>query len=217
MNDKNDVVRITRHTYDQMACDYSSMVSELVSDSWVGKFEQNLLDDFLSMTGAMNPHVLDIGCGNGKDTEYLRQRGASVFSIDYSHGMLEEARKRINEGIICQMDMRNLGFSDRAFDGVWANGCIYHVPKNSLFLVLGELLRVLTHSGILSFNFKIGVGEQLEEVPRSFQRGPRFYAYYKVDEIEKSLRGAGFEILRVQNYPKQIFNEEIAQIWAYPD
>lgn len=216
MNNEIDVVGITRHTYDRMAADYSSMVNELVSDSWVGEFERSLLDNFLSLTRSMNPHVLDIGCGNGKDTEYLRQRGASIVGIDYSRGMLEEAKKRLTEGIICQMDMRSLGFLDEAFDGVWANGCIYHVPKNSLFLVLREILRVLTPNGVLSFNFKIGIGEQLEEAPRSFQRGPRFYAYYKVDEIEKSLRRTGFEVLEVKHYPAQIFDEEIAQIWACP-
>jgi len=43
MNDEFDVTRITHHTYDQMASDYSSMINELVSDSWVGKFERGLL------------------------------------------------------------------------------------------------------------------------------------------------------------------------------
>ena len=43
MNDEFDVTRITHHTYDQIASDYSSMINELVSDSWVGKFERGLL------------------------------------------------------------------------------------------------------------------------------------------------------------------------------
>jgi SAM-dependent methyltransferase len=190
------------------------MVNKLVSDSWIGRFERSLLNDFLSLTKSATPYVLDIGCGNGKDTEYLKQRGASVVGIDYSLGMVKEAGKHIAKGIICQMDMRSLGFSTGVFDGVWANGCIYHVPKNSLLLVLQEILRVLIPSGVLSFSFKIGTGEKLEEVPRSFQRGPRFYAYYKVNEIEKSLRMIGFEVLAVTYYPEKIFNEEIAQIWA---
>jgi len=190
------------------------MVDELVSDSWIGIFEHSLLNDFLSLTKSANPYVLDLGCGNGKDTQYLLQRGANIVAIDYSLGMLKEVRKRITEGIICQMDMRNLGFSGGVFDGVWANGCIYHVPKNNLLLVLQELLRVLTPSGVVSFNFKIGIGEKLEETPRSFQRGPRFYAYYQVNEIEKSLRMVGFDVLGVKNYPEKIFNEEITQIYA---
>jgi SAM-dependent methyltransferase len=214
MTDKVNVTKITQITYDQIASDYSSMVDELVSDSWIGRFEESLLNDFLSLTKSTNPYVLDLGCGNGKDTEYLRQGGASVVGIDYSRGMLEEAKKRINEGIICQMDMRSLGFSGEVFDGVWANGCIYHVPKNSLLLVLQEIMRVLTPSGVLSFNFKIGTGEKLEKAPRSFQRGPRFYAYYKVNEIEKSLRMIGFEVLGVKRYPEKISNEEITQIWV---
>ena len=112
------------------------------------------------------------------------------------------------------MDMRDLQFPDELFDGVWANGCVYHIPKTDLFPLLKEILRVLKSSGALSFNFKIGEGEQLEKNPRSFQGGPRFYAYYTIDEMENSLNTVGFEVLGKKLYPAQIFNEDIAQIWA---
>ncbi len=215
MNDKIDVVKTTHQTYDLIASDYSSAINELVSESWIRRFEQDLLDRFLLMTKLTKPDVLDIGCGDGRDTEYLRQKRAIVVAVDYSRSMLVEARKRIMGGVLYQMDMRNLGFTNESFDGVWANGCIYHVPKTDLFLVLREILRVLKPLGALSFNFKLGEGEQLEKIPRSFQRGPRFYAYYSVDEMENSLSTVGFEVLGKKPYPAQIFNEEIAQIWAY--
>lgn len=214
MNDKTNIINITRHTYDQMASEYSSMINRLVSDSWVGRFESSLLDRFLLMLKSAKPHVLDIGCGNGKDTEYFRQKSATVVGIDYSSGMLVEARKRITEGILCQMDMRYLGFSDCAFDGVWANGCIYHVPKMDLVQVLGEVMRVLQPLGIFSFNFKLGTGEKLEEKPRSLQRGTRFFAYYSINEMKKFLRQAGFENIKVRHYPQTIFDERIVHVWT---
>lgn len=214
MNESKDVVEITRRTYDQIASDYSSTINELVSDSWIGKFEQNLLDDFLSFFKSVVPRILDIGCGNGKDTAYLMQKGANVIGVDYSKGMLEEARNHVAKGVFIQMDMRNLQSPNEVFDGVWANGCIYHVPKNSLTTVLKEILRVLNPSGVLSFNFKLGIGEKLEDAPRSFQRGPRFYAYYKKSEMKKFLRLAGFEVLDIRDYPEEIFGEEICHVYV---
>ncbi|MBA7706362.1 Trans-aconitate 2-methyltransferase [subsurface metagenome] len=206
MNRSKDVVEITRETYDQTAVDYSSMVNELVTNSWVGKFEQNLLDDFLSFFKSVVPKILDIGCGNGKDTAYLMQKGANVIGVDYSSGMLEEARKHVAKGVFIQMDMRSLQLSNEVFDGAWANGCIYHVPKNSLATVLTEILRVLNPSGVLSFNFKLGVGEKLEDAPRSFQKGPRFYAYYKKSEMKKC---------RVRSMPSATGDYRIRSILIY--
>lgn len=136
------------------------------------------------------------------------------MGIDISGGMLKEAKKQAHEGILGQMDMRNVGFSSGVFDGVWANGCIYHVPKADLTQVLKEVARVLKPSGVFSFNAKAGHGERLEQSPRSFKGGPRFYAYYTIEEMSNSLRQAGFAVLETREYPREIFGEKIFHIWA---
>jgi len=214
MNDRIDATSITRQTYDQIASDYSARIDELVSNTWVGEYEQQLLDRFRLMTPISTPRILDIGCGNGKDTDYLRKKGAIPVGIDYSRAMLEEARKPAQDNRLCQMDMRNLGFANGVFDGVWANGCIYHVPKIDLIPVLKEVRRVLKPSGVFSFNVKTGTGERLEESPRSFTGGARFYAYYTDQEMRGSLRAADFKVLETREYPQRIFDESIFHVWA---
>ncbi|MFC2034122.1 class I SAM-dependent methyltransferase [Chloroflexota bacterium] len=215
MNNELDVTNITKNTYDQIATGYSDKIDNLVSDSWVGKYEQQLLDEFLRMIDTSNPDILDIGCGNGKDTAYLMKKGALVDSVDYSPNMLEEARKRVQNGRFHQMDMRKLKFPDEEFDGVWANGCIYHVPKSEINLVISEIIRVLKPSGILSFNAKEGIGERLEINPKSYGGGSRFYAYYNIKEMTKILEKSGFRIIKTENYPEEIFNEKIFHIWVH--
>ena len=39
-------------------------------------------------------YILDIACGNGNDSSYLAQRGASVVAFDYSKKMIELAKRR---------------------------------------------------------------------------------------------------------------------------
>jgi len=211
--DIGDVVKQTRRTYDHIAVDYSAKIDKLLSNSWVGEFEKTLLDRLFSMVESVKPLILDIGCGNGKDTRYLQHVSVAV-GIDISYGMLQEAKKHLSAGDFCQMDMRNLGFSNGLFDGVWANGCIYHVPKTDFILVLEEIRRILKRAGIFSFNFKVGTGEQLEESPRSYAGSPRFYAYYTTNEMERLLRQNSFAIVKKQLYPEKIFDEEIVQFWA---
>ena len=97
---------------------------------------------------------------------------------------------------------------------MWANGSVYHVPKTDLGQVLKKVLRVLRLSGVFSFNLKVGVGEKLEETPRSYKRGPRFYAYYRRREITGHLKQVGFEFLEIRKYPEKIFGEEIIYLWC---
>ncbi len=214
MNNKKDVVSITRDTYDLIATSYSDMTSGLVSETWVGDYEKQLLDRFLQLIEALDPKILDVGCGNGKDTAYLMVKGATVVGIDYSSNMLQEAKRHVQDGVFHLMDMRNLGFPNNTFDGVWANGCIYHVPKVELSQVLKEVIRVLKPLGIFSFNAKAGTGEGLEDNPKSFAGGPRFYAYYTISETKECLQEAGFEVVEAINYPQKILNEKIFHIWA---
>lgn len=209
-----DVVKITQATYDSISRSYSASVDQTVS-GWVGKFEDGLLEEFCaavsSTSGVSNPRILDIGCGNGKDTASFLKRGLNVLCADISAGMLAEARRRVSNGGIVQLDMRVLPFLDGAFGGIWANGCIYHVPKDELPRVLREALRTLTQAGVFSFNFKVGKGEGIEESPRSHKGGPRFYAYYRPDEMRQQLRDAGFTVLQETPYPSRIFGEDIVQ------
>ena len=216
--DETDTTKITRETYDQIASGYSQRIDDLISGTWVDGFEKSLLDklvDSIVTGGEWTAEILDIGCGYGKDTFYLSQReGVIAIGLDYSSGMLSEARKNFPDVCFVQMDMGNLGFSGSCFRGVWANGCVYHVPKKELTRVLLEVRNVLKPPGILSFNFKVGTGEQLEKNPRSYGGKPRFYAYYGIEEIRSLIAQAGLKVMEVQPYPQAILGEQIVQMWV---
>ena len=213
-----DVSRITRDAYDLIASGYAQRINDLVSHTWVGKFEKSLLDRFVALVmrdGERIAKVLDIGCGNGKDTIHLSQRGGVIATgVDYSSGMLSEARKSSARVSFVQMDMRNLGFSGSCFGGVWANGCIYHVRKSEATRVLLEVKRVLKPSGVFSFNFKVGAGEELQESPRSYGAEPRFYAYYGIEEMRSLVAQTGLKLTELEQYPKTILGERIVQVWT---
>jgi ubiquinone/menaquinone biosynthesis C-methylase UbiE len=215
---ENDVTEITRNTYDQIAAEYSQKIKDLIADTWVGKFEQSLLDKFVHVITQIKEdthRVLDTGCGYGKDSYYLsRQKGFSATGLDYSAGMLAEARKAFPQVEFVQMDMRHLIFPDNTFSGVWANGCIYHVTKSDARTVFSEVQRVLKPSGVFSFNFKLGDGEILEQNPKSYGGKPRFYSYYQTGEMNDLIRQSGLKVIETLTYPEDIFGEKIQQVWA---
>ena len=134
--DEVDVTEITRETYDLIASRYAQRINGLVSDTWVDRFEKSLLDKLVTVVvegEGRTMEILGIGCGYGKDTFYLsRKEGVISTGLDYSSAMLSEARRNFPGVCFIRGDMRNLGFSGSCFRGVWANGCVYHVPKQGI-------------------------------------------------------------------------------------
>ena len=86
--------------------------------------------------------ILDIGCGNGYWTKYLRNKGFDVIGCDIDN-------KLFNETVIT--DIHNLCFNDKQFDGIFCNGTFEH--SIAPFIAMCEMNRVLKLYGILMINF----------------------------------------------------------------
>jgi ubiquinone/menaquinone biosynthesis C-methylase UbiE len=80
------------------------------------------------------PSILDIGCGSGVSTQELAKlsRG-KVIAIDIDQAALNEFARRIRKaGLGDQISVMNcsmfdMGFPDKSFDIVWAEGSIYAI------------------------------------------------------------------------------------------
>jgi len=82
--------------------------------------------------------ILDIGCGTGCWTGYLKQKGFEVIGCDIDNSQFDEA-------IIT--DMHNLCFYYGEFDGILCTGIFEH--SIAPFIALHEMNRVLKIGGIL--------------------------------------------------------------------
>jgi len=205
---QSDEVKLTIETYDRIAPRYCShtMTEEI-------RFvERRFLDKFLELIGKAGPLVCDLGCGDGRDSIYLEMRGARAVSADLSRGMLREARKLFPRGSYVLMDFRSPAFPGAVFDGVWSSGAICHIPKRELPATLEAIRSTIAPAGVFSFNFKVGKGEGVEARPRSFGSGPRYFAYYSVEEMTAHLEG--FTVVHEDEYPQEVFGDRIVQLWA---
>jgi SAM-dependent methyltransferase len=98
--------------------------------------------------------MLDAGCGSGPLIAALRDRGAVVTGIDKSAGMLEMARRRLDDDAdlhVAELG-RPLAFPDGTFDDVTASLVLHYLEDWGP--ALAELRRVLKPGGrlILSVN-----------------------------------------------------------------
>jgi len=204
-----DEVEQTIQTYDKIAPEYCKKTRQPKFLEW----EENYIKKLLSFIHKPKPLILDVGCGDGRHCIIIEKNGGKALGIDLSQGMLEEAKTLYPEGDFQKMDMRSLSFDNDFFDGIWASGSIYHVPKTNINELIKEFRRVLKPNGILAVNFKLGRGEGMEVEPKSYSGSPRYFAYYTEKEMKDIFCSLGFEVLESCSYPEEIFGDNIQQMW----
>jgi malonyl-CoA O-methyltransferase len=93
-------------------------------------------------------NVLDLGCGTGRHSLWLAGNGATVTGVDFSEGMLEEARRKAGAEqirFLCHDLHKPLPFSDGEFDLVVSGLVLEHLSELGYFFA--DVKRVLRVDG----------------------------------------------------------------------
>jgi 2-polyprenyl-3-methyl-5-hydroxy-6-metoxy-1,4-benzoquinol methylase len=103
-------------------------------------------------------HILDAGCGSGRDTLAFLHEGYRVTAFDASPTLAALAEHHTGQPVQVRR-FQDLAWR-REFDGIWACASLLHVPAAELPEVLGRLALALRPGGILYASFKFGRGER---------------------------------------------------------
>jgi|GEM_PF-101273 len=152
-----------------------------------GRASQHL-DEFLARL-APGARVLELGCGDGRDSEAMLARGFDIDPTDGVEAMALEAGKRLGRPV------RAMRFDEldavEAYDAVWAHATLLHAPRTALPDVLSRVFRALKPGGLHFANFKTGDAEGRD-------RFGRYYNYPSAAEIEAIYRG--WDLVSVEEY-----------------
>jgi ubiquinone/menaquinone biosynthesis C-methylase UbiE len=95
--------------------------------------------------------VLEIGCGTGKNTEWLVTKAASVLSVDLSEEMLAKARQKVTDpkAVFVQADITTpwVFAAGRAFDTVVFSLVLEHIQD--LEMVFSKLSTVVRKGAVV--------------------------------------------------------------------
>jgi ubiquinone/menaquinone biosynthesis C-methylase UbiE len=100
--------------------------------------------------GVAGARVLELGCGTGKNSEWLATQAAELVGLDFSAGMLAVARRRVasaNARFVEHDITRAWPVDDGAVDVVIGNLVLEHV--RDLAPIYAEAARVLAPAGRL--------------------------------------------------------------------
>src|SRR5439155_961832 len=123
---------------------------------------------------APNAHILDAGCGSGRDSKAFLDHGFIVTAIDASPQMAHAASTLTNQP--CKvLSFQEMDFREE-FNGIWACASILHVPKAEMPDVMKRFVTGLKPGGIFYISLKEGEGERIAE-------DGRFFNYYSAESF----------------------------------
>ena len=98
--------------------------------------------------------ILELGCGAGGDTADMLAQGFDVRATDGSPEMADVASKHLGRPVETLLfhELDDTG----VYDGVWANACLLHVPRDQLAHVLSLIWRALKPGGAFFASYKEG-------------------------------------------------------------
>ena len=110
---------------------------------------------------------------------------------------------------VWQQDFLRLALPPERFDGVFANASLFHVPRQELPRVLGELHATLARDGVLMSSNPRGNDEE------GWQRG-RYGAFHAWESWRRFMTTAGFDHLTHYYRPPGLPREQqpwLASVW----
>jgi SAM-dependent methyltransferase len=208
----SDPTNSIRESYDRLAEEYARRIFDELQHK---PLDRELLNRFVKQTKGRG-EVCDMGCGPGHVARYLRDAGASVFGLDLSPGMLEQARKLNPDISFREGNMMSLDIRDGTLAGVAAFYAIVNIPKQHLPVVFREIRRALQPGGLLLLAFHAG-NEMLHEDELWGQKISMDFLLLPPSEIKLDLEAAGFtieEVVEREPYPEVEYQSRRAYIFA---
>jgi SAM-dependent methyltransferase len=126
--------------------------------------------------------ILELGCGAGGDSAEMLARGFDVRATDGSPELAEIAAKRLGRPVETLLfgDLREV----EAYDAVWANACLLHVPREQLGDILALIRRALRPGGYFYASYKAGDADGRDTLNR-------YYNYPSPDWLRATYAQAG--------------------------
>jgi len=199
-------------------------------DRWAGVYDH----DKNPLTALEEPHVqravgevcgravLDLGCGTGRHSAWLAASGATVTALDFSAGMLREARQKPGASTIrfVEHDLNQpLPFSDGAFDVVVSGLVLEHLRDlRAFFRDAHRVLRIGGRAIISAMHpamFLRGSQARFTD-PSSGKVVQPGSVPHQLGEITIAALGAGFVIDAIHEYsPDRAFAEGFPRAEKY--
>lgn len=166
--------------------------------------------------------ILDLGCGTGRHTTVLYDRGFDVYGCDSSEKALEVVANLMKDSDFRKCDMISLPYSSEFFDGILCNHVIQHGLLAEVRAACEEMLRILRRGGLLFLivvsteHPKCATGREIEpntRIDTDALDGHIPHHFFTESELRELFKG--FEIYKLEHFigPSEIEPDKNSAAW----
>ena len=181
-------------------------------NEWSGTYDsdENLtrdLDQRVTVDLLGNLHfdsALEVGCGTGKNTSFLAQIASVLYAVDFSQGMIDKAKEKVQADNVHFSLMDITGrwdFEDGSFDLVTCNLVLEHIKD--LSFVFSEATRVLQPNGYVFIN-ELHPFRQYDGKKARFQRNEETVEVdaftHHVSDFVRAASETGLTLVKLNEY-----------------
>lgn len=156
------------------------------------------IDRAIRLNVSGNVSVLELGCGNGRDAEYIVSKvgKANYLGLDASVKMVELAKHRVPDGTFHVKDIQDFDFKSAKYGVIVAFASFLHIPRQNMANsergiedVIAGCYTALENGGVLYISSKYGEYQELEIE----NLGHKKYYYPYTPQIIKEIAGDAFQ------------------------
>ena len=184
-------------------------VWDAIAESWYNLRRKPLLPIIRNLSAQWKPgKLLDVGCGNCRNTIIFAKHDFDCYGVDFSKEMIRHAEKFSKENKVnIKLKVANattLPFRDSSFDYVMCTALLHHISSvQERRKVLSEIKRVLKKNGEalisvwnkLQPSFLFGGKEKYVGWRIGSATYYRYHYFFTYWELKKMLKKEGFRIL----------------------
>jgi adenylylsulfate kinase-like enzyme len=144
--------------------------------------------------------MVELGCGNGRDSVYFAARGLQVTALDMSEEAISQLqnRKTPNARFICGDFVNSDVHQPDSYDYAYSRFTIHSINRNQEQVLLGNLYRGLRPGGKLFIEVR-GINDPLFGKGKLVEHNAYFYdnhyrRFIVLDELVDSLEQRGFRV-----------------------
>jgi len=133
-----NLLKKTKQDYNEIAQEFSATRYQIWGET------EFLFNDYV-MPG---DKVLDLGCGNGRFFEFLKDKDIYYIGVDFSEKLIEIAKEKYPKVKFQVADALNLPFPNNYFDKIYSIAVLHHIPSEEFRIqFFEEVRRILKPNG----------------------------------------------------------------------
>jgi SAM-dependent methyltransferase len=195
-----DKFGISVKRFDEFASEYAERFMNI--DSYHIHF-----DKFCDLAKKQRPRILELACGPGNVTRYLKQRfpHSEIIAIDLAPRMIDIAKREVSGVDFRVMDVRDVKTLGIQFDLIMSSFCLPFLSEEDTRQLISDCSEMLEQGGLLYLSTMEGDEFKAGFESTSFSGDSEVYFnYHRGEDLEKALSNTGFTIdynVR-QDYPE---------------